>query len=81
MHRRKNCLFSNTPRGADASAAIFSIIETAKENGLRIYEYLKYLFEQLANITTSQIDDSAPWSDKLPDRVKVPAAYAPSGSQ
>jgi transposase len=78
---RKNWLFSNTPSGADASAAIFSIVETAKENGLRIYEYLKYLFEQLPNITTSQIDDIAPWSDKLPDYVKVPTAYSPSPPQ
>jgi hypothetical protein len=77
-HSRKNWLFSNTPRGANASAAIFSIIETAKENNLRIYEYLKYLFEQLPDITTSQIDDIAPWSDRLPDHVKVPAAYTPS---
>jgi hypothetical protein len=78
---RKNWLFSNTPRGADASAAIFSIVETAKENHLRIYEYLKYLFEQLPNTTTSQIDDIAPWSDKLPDHVKVPVAYSPSTPQ
>jgi transposase len=31
---RKNWLFANTPRGAKASAAIYSVIETAKENGL-----------------------------------------------
>ena len=72
---RKAWLFSNTPNGAKASAAIFSIVETAKENKLRVYDYLKYLFEQLPNITTSQIDDMLPWSDKLPDHVKVPTAY------
>jgi transposase len=71
---RKNWLFSNTPRGADASAVIFSIVETAKENNLRVFEYLKYLFEQLPDMTTSQIDDVMPWSDKLPDHVKVPTA-------
>ena len=32
---RKNWLFSNTSKGADASAAIYSIVETAKANGLR----------------------------------------------
>ena len=32
---RKNWLFSNTPKGADADAAIYSIVETAKANGLR----------------------------------------------
>jgi len=39
---RKNFLFSNTPRGANASAVVFSIIETAKENGLNPYAYLTY---------------------------------------
>ena len=34
---RKNWLFSNTPKGADASAAVYSIVETAKANGLRPY--------------------------------------------
>ena len=31
---RKNWLFSNTPNGADASAMLYSIVETAKANGL-----------------------------------------------
>ena len=74
---RKAWLFSNTPRGANASAAFFSIIETAKENGLNVYEYLKYLFEKLPNISTSEIDSVVPWSDSLPGHVKVPTAYTP----
>jgi transposase len=44
---RKNWLFSGHPRGADASAAIFSLIETSKANGLEPYAYLRYIFEQL----------------------------------
>ena len=39
------CKFLNTPKGARASAIIYSIIETAKENLLKPYEYLIYLFE------------------------------------
>lgn len=42
---RKNFLFANTPRGAKASAMIFSIIETAKENGLNPFAYLVYIFK------------------------------------
>ncbi|KRQ85772.1 Transposase IS66 family protein [Caloramator mitchellensis] len=38
---RKNWLFSNTPQGARASAITYSIIETAKENKLIPFEYLK----------------------------------------
>ena len=41
---RKNWLFAGAPRGADASAAFFSLIETAKANGLEPYAYLRYLF-------------------------------------
>jgi transposase len=46
---RKNFLFANTPRGAKASAIMFSIIETAKENGLNPYEYLTYIFKNAPN--------------------------------
>ena len=42
---RKNWLFSATVKGAKASSVIYSVIETAKENGLKAFEYLKYLFE------------------------------------
>lgn len=44
---RKNWLFSGTPEGAEASAAMYSLIETAKANGLEAYKYLRYLFERL----------------------------------
>jgi transposase len=44
---RKNWLFSGHPRGAEASAALYSLIETAKANGLKPYEYLRYLFDRL----------------------------------
>jgi len=37
---RRNWLFSSSPKGADASAAVYSMIETAKANGLNPYEYL-----------------------------------------
>lgn len=43
---RKNWLFSVTPKGAEASAAFYSLIETAKANGLEPYKYLRYLFEK-----------------------------------
>ena len=44
---RKNYLFSNTPRGARSSAAIYSLVETAKANKLEPYHYLRYLFRKL----------------------------------
>ena len=46
---RKNFLFANTPRGAKASAIMFSIIETAKENKLNPFTYLSYIFQNAPN--------------------------------
>jgi len=44
---RKNWLFSGTPEGAEASALLYSLIETAKANHLEPYAYLRYIFKQL----------------------------------
>jgi transposase len=44
---RKNWLFSGSPRGAAASATLYSLIETAKANGQEPYWYLRKLFEGL----------------------------------
>lgn len=50
---RKNWLFSCTSEGAGASACIYSLIETARANGLEPYWYLKYLFENLPEAMTA----------------------------
>jgi hypothetical protein len=66
---RKNWLFANTPKGATASATIYSIIETAKENGLNTFAYLTHVFEKLPSIDPSDpagIDAILPWSESLP---------------
>lgn len=68
---RKNWLFCNSVSGAKASAIAFSVIETAKENGLRPFEYLNFLLESLPNSKTSQFDDLMPWSNKLPPECKM----------
>ncbi|MEJ2649744.1 MAG: IS66 family transposase [Sedimentisphaerales bacterium] len=44
---KKNWLFAYTPSGADASAFFYSLIETAKANGLEPYWYLRYLFDKI----------------------------------
>lgn len=70
---RKNFLFANTPNGAKASAITYSIVETAKENGLDPYRYLEYLFEQLPNVQTDEratMDELLPWSDRLPEQIR-----------
>lgn len=67
---RKNFLFSDTPRGAKASAIIYSIVETAKENNLKPMEYLNYLFTVMPNIDfkndSNELEKLLPWSS-LPE--------------
>ena len=59
---RKNWLFSDTPQGANASAIIYSIIETAKTNGLDPYAYLRKVFTELpAAKTVEDIEALLPW--------------------
>ena len=72
---RKNWLFANTPRGAKASATIYSVIETAKENSLNPFKYLQYLFEQLPQLADpkdpDELDKLLPWSASLPLTCRV----------
>ena len=63
----RNWLFSDTPKGADASAMVYTMVEMDKEHNLNIYKYLKYLLEQLPG--TSMSDDEfaklVPWNDEV----------------
>lgn len=60
---RKNWLFSDTPKGAKASAALYSLIETAKLNGLEPHEYLKAVYSALPQAeTVSAIEALLPWN-------------------
>ena len=68
---RKNWLFCNSQKGARSSSVIYSMIETAKENGLKPFEYLEYIFQELPNMTASFLDDILPWAEGLPDRIKA----------
>ena len=51
---RKNWLFAGSPDGARASATFFTLIETAKANGLEPYAYLRFIFEKLPLVRTEQ---------------------------
>ena len=71
---RRNWLFSASVNGATASAAIFSLIETAKANNLRVRPYLKEVITYMrdhANANGSErvdVDSILPWSDEMQSR-------------
>lgn len=72
---RKNFLFANTPNGAEGSAVIYSLIETAKENLLDPYRYLVYVLTTAPNLDQTQPD----WVIQLlpanaPEHCRVPHA-------
>lgn len=58
---RKNWLFANNPHGAEASALLYSIIETAKANGLILYDYLVKCMKELAK-SEPDINSLLPWN-------------------
>ena len=68
---RRNWLFARSIRGADASAIVYSITETALLNGLKPYAYLTYVLDQLRQMgpfpKPEELDRLLPWSDDLLD--------------
>lgn len=70
---RKNWLFANTPGGAQSSSVIYSLIETAKENGLDPYRYLLWVLRNAPAM--SQMDEA--WAEQLlpasaPQECRIP---------
>jgi len=65
---KKNWLFSDTPKGADSSAEIYTIVATAKANGVNPYHYLKYLLDTLPRIdrnSDTELEKLSPWNPDL----------------
>jgi len=66
---RKNWLFCDTQAGANASVAIFTLLETAKANGLNPEAYLNHLLtvlpERFAADPQMPIDDLMPWNHEM----------------
>lgn len=66
---RKGWLFADTPQGAEASAIIYSLMETAKANSLRLDDYLLHLLsvfpERVAQRKDFEMDDLLPWSGEM----------------
>ena len=60
---RKSWLFSDTPRGATASAQIYSLVETAKANGQEPYTWLRHVLERLPlAVSVEDFEALLPWN-------------------
>ena len=70
----KNWLFADTPKGASASAAVYSIVETAKGNGLNVYTYLQYLLMYMPDTQWQSepelLEGLMPWSPDVKEECK-----------
>ncbi|MBQ0009184.1 MAG: IS66 family transposase [Firmicutes bacterium] len=78
---KKNWMFHDSIVGAESSAIIYSISETAKLNNLRPYYYFKHLLTELpkliddeGNIETTKLDELLPWAKELLDECRKIAA-------
>ena len=65
---RKNWLFADTPKGASASAAIYSLVESAKINNLDVFKYFNYILTLMPGMDWHNrpelLEKLLPWSDK-----------------
>jgi hypothetical protein len=64
---RKSWLFRNTPKGAEASATVYTMVEMARAHGLNVYKYLKYLLERLpgTKMNDSSLEKLASWDSDV----------------
>ena len=65
---RKAFLFCKNANGAEKTAEIFSIVQTARANGVKVEEYLKYIIE---NIDKVPLENLLPWHKDLPDKLRI----------
>ena len=77
---RKNWLFCNTPKGAEASAVVYSLVESAKANGIEPFVYLQHVLVQLPYFGKSpsheELETLMPWAPNIQQDYKMPNSDA-----
>ena len=72
---RKNWVNMFSSKGAQSSSVIYSLVETAKANNLRVYDYLELLLREIPkHMSDTNLDflqDLMPWSDKVKEKCQV----------
>jgi transposase len=66
---RKNWMTAGSPRGASASAFLYTLVETAKANGLEPYFYLRYLFRRFPSCSINEHPLLLPWNLSAKDLI------------
>ena len=61
-------MFCKTSNGATVTLKLFSIVRTARGNGLKVEQYLKYVIK---NIQKKTLDSLLTWSNEIPDLLKI----------
>ena len=79
---RKNWLFCDTPKGAESSAIVYTLVETAKANGLDAYSYLLNTLTDLPNLgknpNPEDLDAFMPWSPAIRKVCTLPKKAHPT---
>ena len=77
---RKNWLFCDTPKGADASAVVYSLVESAKANGIEPFAYLQHVLVQLPYFGKSpsheDLEALMPWAPDIQQEHRIPNSDA-----
>ena len=77
---RKNWLFCDTPKGADASSIVYSLVESAKANGIEPFAYLQHVLVQLPYFGKSpsheELETLMPWAPDIQQEYKMPNSDA-----
>ena len=75
MTGRKNWMFADSVRGAQASAVLYSLVETAKANGLEPYAWFRYVLTRLPQLEKSACVEHLLPMNLLPHEIKAEACY------
>ena len=71
---RKNWLFCDTPKGAEASAIVYSLVETARANNVEPFAYLSFVLDEIRWLgkapPAAELDALLPWNPALQKRLE-----------